>query len=167
MHNSRPNSAQLKAACTITYFYTFYCAIPRKSDFTLKILCMHHMIPNPSNYPSGNFHSWLFDWDHGGNRTTKLCLATYLIPLYMTVWKTSKSYTLDVAYNVRRVAVYAISLIFKYHLHKHFSNIVGVSCISCTYLYSIFPPYGRREQLAHVPLLSDSRLRRAKVLASA
>ena len=66
--------------------------LPRKCDFTLKMLCMHHMIPNRYNYASGDFYSWLFDRDHAGNRTTKLCLVTYLIPLYTTLRKTSKSW---------------------------------------------------------------------------
>ena len=72
--------------------------LPRKTDFTLKMLCIHHMIPDRYIHPSGGFHSWLFAPDHGGNRTTKLCLGTYLTPLVMTVRKTSKSYTLMVAY---------------------------------------------------------------------
>ena len=67
--------------------------LPRKSDFTLKMPCMHHIIPNRYIHPSGGFYSWLFGPDHGGNRTTKLCLGTYLTPLVMTVCKTSKSYT--------------------------------------------------------------------------
>ena len=60
--------------------------LPRKFDFTLKMPYMHHMIPNRYDYLSGNFYSWLFDRDRGGNRTTKFCLATYLIPLHM-VWQ--------------------------------------------------------------------------------
>ena len=56
------------------------------------------MIPNRYVNPSSGFYSWLFAPDHGGNRTTKLCLGTYLTPLVMTVRKTSKSYTLTVAY---------------------------------------------------------------------
>ena len=36
--------------------------------------------------------------DRGGNRTTKLCLRTYLTPRVRLVRKTSKSYTLSVAY---------------------------------------------------------------------
>jgi len=47
---------------------------------------MHHTIPGRHDYPSGDFYSWLFDRDRGGNRTTKFCLATYLIPLHM-VWQ--------------------------------------------------------------------------------
>ena len=56
------------------------------------------MIPNRYVNPSSGFYSWLFAPEHGGNRTTKLCLGTYLTPLVMTVRKTSKSYTLMVAY---------------------------------------------------------------------
>ena len=48
---------------------------------------MHHIIPNRYIHPSGGFYSWLFAPDHGDNRTTKLCLGTYLTPLVMTVWK--------------------------------------------------------------------------------
>ena len=62
--------------------------LPRESDSTLsvKMPCMHHTIPGRHDYPSGDFYSWLFDRDRGGNRTTKFCLATYLIPLHM-VWQ--------------------------------------------------------------------------------
>ena len=61
---------------------------------------MHHMIPNSCIYPSGDFYSWPFAPDHRGNRTTKLCLGRYLSysTLYDSVKKTSKSYSLDVAY---------------------------------------------------------------------
>ena len=47
------------------------------------MLCMHHMIPNRYNYPSGDSYSWMLDRDHGGNRTTKLCLAVYIIGAHM------------------------------------------------------------------------------------
>ena len=63
--------------------------LPRKSDFTLKMLCMHHghIFPNRYTHPSGDLHSWLlmFVPDHGDSRTTKLCLDTYLTPLFMTI----------------------------------------------------------------------------------
>ena len=67
-------------------FSHFVVALPRKSDFTLEMLCMHHIIPNRYIHPGSGFCSWLFDPDHGGNRTTKLCLDAYLIPLSLTVW---------------------------------------------------------------------------------
>ena len=70
----------------------------------MKMLCIHHLIPNRYINPSGAFYSWLFDPDHGGNRTTKLCLDTYLTPLVMTMPNTSKSYTLRVAYNLKNLA---------------------------------------------------------------
>ena len=62
---------------TPTYFHTL---LPRKTYFTLKMLCMHHIIPNRYIYPSDGFYSWLFAPDRGGNRTTKLCLVTYPPP---------------------------------------------------------------------------------------
>ena len=46
---------------------------------------MHHMIPIRYVYPSGGFYGWRFAPDRGGNRSTKLCLGTYLTPRYMTV----------------------------------------------------------------------------------
>ena len=49
------------------------------------MLRMHHMIPIRYVYPSGGFYGWLFAPDREGNRTTKLCLGTYLTPRYMTV----------------------------------------------------------------------------------
>ena len=51
--------------------------LPRKTDFALEMLCMHHIIPNRHAHPSGGFYSWLFAPDHGGSRTTKLCLGAY------------------------------------------------------------------------------------------
>ena len=49
------------------------------------MLCMHQIIPNRYIHPSGGFYSWLFAPDRGGNRTTKLCLGTYLIPFDLTI----------------------------------------------------------------------------------
>ena len=61
--------------------------------------CGHGGYTNPSGY----LYSWLFDkptasinvniefaTDHGGNRTTKLRLGTYLTPLFTIVWKSIK-----------------------------------------------------------------------------
>jgi hypothetical protein len=59
--------------------------LPKKIDFTLKMLCMHHIIPNRHIHLSGGFYSWLSAPDRGGNRTTKLCLGTYLTILDSTL----------------------------------------------------------------------------------
>ena len=99
LHNSRHVMCGNPPALDHNIFPHVDVVLPRKTDFTLKMLCMHHIIPNQYIHPSGGSYSWLFAPDHGGNRTTKLCLGTYLTPLVMTVRKTSKSYTLRVAYN--------------------------------------------------------------------
>ena len=94
-----PPHLDSKSFSLSSYIFSHFAAVlPRKTDFTLKMRCIHHMIPNRYINPSSGFYSWLFAPDHGGNRTTKLCLGTYLTPLVMTVRKTSKSYTLTVAY---------------------------------------------------------------------
>ena len=67
--------------------------LPKKSDFTMKMLCMHHIIPSQYIHSSGGFYSRLISPDHGGNRTTRFCLGTFLTPLVMTV-----CYTRPVAY---------------------------------------------------------------------
>ena len=64
VHNSRHNSAQLSAT-------------PGSSLLTIE--------GELYVYPSGGFYGWLLALDHRGNRTTKLCLGTYLTPCYMAV----------------------------------------------------------------------------------
>ena len=79
---------------------------------------MHHTISNRYNYPSDDLYSLMFDQDH--NWTAKVCFATYLTPVYMTVWKTSKSYTLDVAL-VTSVFQYFTSVSWQTYI-QYFSN---------------------------------------------
>ena len=74
VHNARPH-----------IFSHIGAVLPRKTDFTLKMLCMHHIIPNRYIHPSGGFYSWVFAPDRGGNWTTKFCRCTYLTPHFMTV----------------------------------------------------------------------------------
>ena len=56
--------------------------IPHFKCYTCATLFRTHI----SILTSGDFYSCPFAQDRhdGGNRTTKLCLGTYLIPLYMT-----------------------------------------------------------------------------------
>ena len=44
----------------------------------LKMLFRHHTIQYQSIYASGGFYSGPFALEHGDNRSTKLCLGTYL-----------------------------------------------------------------------------------------
>ena len=85
LHNSRPPChLDSKSFSLDSYIFSHVAAgLPRKKDFTLKMIRMHHIIPNQYIHPSGGFYSWLFAPDRGlrGNRTTKLCLGTYLTPL--------------------------------------------------------------------------------------
>ena len=55
MQNPPCSSAQLNAACNI--FLHLAAVLPRKCDFTMKMLYMHHMIPIRYVYASGGFYS--------------------------------------------------------------------------------------------------------------
>ena len=97
LHNSLPHLDSKSFSLSSYIFSHIVAVLPRRTDFTLKMLCMHHIIPSRYVHPSGDFYSWSFAPDRRGNPTTKLCLGTYLTPLVMTVCKTLQSYTLGVA----------------------------------------------------------------------
>ena len=68
--------------------------LPRKSDFTLKMLWMHHIFPNRYIHPSGGLYSWLFLLNRSRRQPNHQTLPRYLSysTLYDNVKNTKKWY---------------------------------------------------------------------------